>query len=62
MPHSLSPDLAQNDDEMPDAPSVETSTENNVKLEDMFNDDEDDEEFPTSGDVKMDSPAVKPEE
>jgi DNA primase small subunit len=47
---------------MPDAPPVETSTENNVKLEDMFNDDDDDEEFPASGDVKMESPAAKLEE
>jgi len=61
MPHSVSPGSAQNDDEMPEAPAVETSTENNVKLEDMFNDD-DDEEFPASGDVKMDSPAAKQEE
>jgi DNA primase small subunit len=56
MPHSISPSSAQNDDAMPDAPPVETSTETNVKLEDMFNDDDDDDEFPASGDVKMDSP------
>ncbi|CAG8894064.1 unnamed protein product [Penicillium nalgiovense] len=61
MPHSISPGSAQNDDEMPDAPPVETSTETNVRLEDMFNDDDDDEEFPASGDVKMESPAAKEE-
>jgi hypothetical protein len=60
MPHSTSPGSAQNDDEMPDAPAVETSTENNVKLEDMFNDDDD--EFPDTQDVKMDSPPAKEEE
>lgn len=59
MPHSLS-GSAQNDDDMPDAPPVEASTENNVKLEEMFNDDDD--EFPTTGDVKMESPAPKQEE
>lgn len=61
MPHSISSGSAQNDDEMPDAPAVETSIDNNVKLEDMFNDDDDDDEFPDSGDVKMESPAVKQE-
>lgn len=60
MPHSVSPGTAQHDDDMPDAPPAE-STENNVKLEEMF-DDDDDEEFPASGDVKMESPAAKEEE
>lgn len=60
MPHSVSPpgSAAQNDDEMlPDAPAAE----NVVKLEDMFNDDDD--EFPASEahDVKMESsPAPMP--
>ncbi|KAJ5115042.1 hypothetical protein NUU61_000801 [Penicillium alfredii] len=52
MPHSVSP--KRNDDEaMPDA-SAETG---GIKLEDMFNDDENDE-FPASSapDVKMESP------
>lgn len=62
MPHSVSPpgSAAQNDDEMlPDAPAAE----NGVKLEDMFNDDDDDDEFPASEahDVKMESsPAPMP--
>lgn len=52
MPHSVSP--KRNDDEaMPDA-SADTG---GIKLEDMFNDDENDE-FPASSapDVKMESP------
>ncbi|KAJ5115874.1 hypothetical protein N7456_000222 [Penicillium angulare] len=64
MPHSVSPpdSAPRNDDEaMPDAPTEG----NGVKLEDMFDDDED-EEFPASSapgqDVKMESsPAPIPE-
>ncbi|KAJ5614460.1 DNA primase small subunit [Penicillium herquei] len=62
MPHSVSPKQSpsQNDDEaMPDAPAEG----NGVKLEDMFEDD-DDEEFPASSarDVKMESsPAPVPQ-
>jgi DNA primase small subunit len=56
MPHSVSPTgVVQPDDEMPDAPPAETSTENSgVKLVDMF-DDDDDDEFPASSapDVNM---------
>lgn len=64
MPHSVSPASSNRDDEeLPDAP-VESPTETGgVKLEDMFNDD-DDEEFPASSahDVKMESsPAPAPE-
>ena len=59
MPHSVSPGSAH-DADMPDAPSApaESSTEN-VKLEEMF--DDDDDEFP-AGDVKMESPAATQEE
>lgn len=64
MPHSVSPTgAAQPDDEMPDAPPVETSTENSgVKLADMF-DDDDDDEFPASSapDTNMKSPAAQEE-
>ena len=64
MPHSVSPagSPSRDDEELPDAP-VENATENGgVKLEDMFNDD-DDEEFPASSaqDVKMEtSPTPAP--
>lgn len=64
MPHSVSPAASpsRDDEELPDAP-VESATENGgVKLEDMFNDD-DDEEFPapSAQDVKMESsPAPEP--
>ena len=59
MPHSVTPpgSAAQNDDEMlPDAPAHE----NGVKLEDIFNDDDD--EFPASEaqDVKMESSPAPP--
>ncbi|KAJ5520218.1 DNA primase small subunit eukaryotic/archaeal [Penicillium fimorum] len=57
MPHSILSASPHNDDEMPDAPPVVTPTETGIKLEDMFNDDDDDEEFPASGDVKINSPA-----
>ncbi|KAJ6009219.1 hypothetical protein N7522_004235 [Penicillium canescens] len=64
MPHSVSPTgAAHPDDEMPDAPPVETSTENSgVKLADMF-DDDDDDEFPASSapDANMKSPAAQEE-
>lgn len=64
MPHSISPpgSATRNDDEaMPDAPAEG----NGVKLEDMF-DDDDDEEFPASSapvqDLKMESsPAPIPD-
>jgi DNA primase small subunit len=63
MPHSVSSASPnREDEELPDAP-VESATETGgVKLEDMFNDD-DDEEFPASSaqDVKMESsPAPAP--
>lgn len=63
MPHSESPQgsPARDHDEeiLPDAPTAEVSTEDKVpaarenqttgvRLEDMFSDSEDDEEFPTS--------------
>lgn len=42
---------------MPDAPAA-TVNDTGVKLEDMFNDDDEDEEFPASSapDTKMESP------
>lgn len=64
MPHSVSPATSpsRDDEELPDAP-VESATESGgVKLEDIFNDD-DDEEFPASSaqDMKMEpSPAPAP--
>lgn len=54
VPSAASP--SRDDEELPDAP-LEITTENGgVKLEDMFNDD-DDEEFPASSaqEVKMES-------
>lgn len=62
MPHSVSPKESppRNDDEtMTDAPPED----NGVKLEDMFDGDDDDEEFPsTAQDVKMESsPAPQPQ-
>ncbi|KAJ5111252.1 hypothetical protein N7532_001787 [Penicillium argentinense] len=63
MPHSVSPANSprKDDEELPDAP-VEGTAENGVKLEDLFNDD-DNEEFPAStADMKMQSsPASVPE-
>jgi DNA primase small subunit len=64
MPHSVSPSGSpeRNDEEMTDAPAAPAS-ERGVKLEDMF--DGDDEEFPASSaqDVKMESsPAPTPAE
>ncbi|CAI7659756.1 hypothetical protein N7533_001020 [Penicillium manginii] len=64
MPHPVSPagSPRKDDEELPDAP-VEGTTENGVKVEDLFNDDSD-EEFPasTAQDVKMESsPAPAPE-
>ncbi|CEJ57061.1 Putative DNA primase [Penicillium brasilianum] len=64
MPHSVSPAASprRDDEELPDAPVDSTTETGGVKLEDMFNDD-DDEEFPASGaqDVKMgSSPAPTP--
>ncbi|CAL5866248.1 uncharacterized protein PFLUO_LOCUS455 [Penicillium psychrofluorescens] len=55
MPHSVSPP-GQDDEVMPDAPAA-AENDTGVKLEDMFNDDED-EEFPASSapDTKMESP------
>lgn len=58
MPHSVSPagSPSRNDDEMlPDAPADTSTTNGGVKLEEMF--DDDDEEFPASSaqDVKMES-------
>lgn len=61
MPHSVSPagSPSRNDDEMlpdaPDAPTDTSTTNGGVKLEEMF--DDDDEEFPASSaqDVKMES-------
>lgn len=68
MPHLISPveSSGRNDEEMTDAPAApEPTTENGgVKLEDMF-DGDDDEEFPPSSvqDVKMESsPAPAPAE
>lgn len=68
MPHSISPveSSGRNDEEMADASAAPApATENGgVKLEDMF-DGDDDEEFPASSaqDVKMESsPAPAPAE
>jgi DNA primase small subunit len=65
MPHSVSPASLRerNDEEMTDV-SVAPAPEGGVKLEDMF-DGDDDEEFPASSaqDVKMQSsPAPAPAE
>lgn len=65
MPHSVSPSGSpeRNDEEMTDAPAA-PAPERGVKLEDMF-DGDDDEEFPASSaqDVKMESsPAPAPAE
>ena len=64
MPHSASPAASpsRDDEELPDAPLENTTENGGVKLEDMFNDD-DDEEFPASSvqEVKMESsPAPVP--
>ncbi|EPS26799.1 hypothetical protein PDE_01738 [Penicillium oxalicum 114-2] len=62
MPHSVSPKSPRGDDEeLPDAPSVGEKEVSGVKLEDMFDDEDDD--FPASSaqDVKMESsPAPAP--
>lgn len=65
MPHSVSPAASpnrNNDDEMlPDAPPEAPTESGGVKLEEMF--DDDDDEFPASSarDVKMESsPAPAP--
>lgn len=63
MPHSVSspagsPGRGDDDEVLPDAPAVtENGAAAGVKLEDLFNDDEN-EEFPASSaaDTKMDSP------
>lgn len=66
MPHSVSPSGSpdRNDEEMTDAPAPAVTENGGVKLEDMF-DGDDDEEFPASSaqDVKMESsPAPVPAE
>lgn len=66
MPHSVSPASSRehNDEEMTDVP-VAPAPEGGVKLEDMFDGDDDEEEFPASSaqDVKMQSsPAPAPAE
>lgn len=78
MPHSESPEHAQPSDHdnevLPDAAPTDPQSDSNgndnattnqaggVKLEDLFNDD-DDEEFPTSSapDTKMEEPSSAPE-
>ncbi|KAJ5153115.1 DNA primase small subunit [Penicillium canariense] len=62
MPHSVSPSGSpsrKDDEELPDAPVDSAAANGGVKLEDMFNED-DDEEFPASNaqDVKMESSPV----
>lgn len=58
MPHSTSPvdSPNQNDEEMTDAPAPAATENGAVKLEDMF-DGDDDDEFPASSaqDTKMES-------
>jgi DNA primase small subunit len=48
---------------MPDAPATDATNENDtgVKLEDMFNDDDENEEFPAprAPDTKMESPPAE---
>lgn len=66
MPHSVSPagSTDRKDEEMTDAPAPVAAENGGVKLEDMF-DGDDDEEFPASSaqDVKMESsPAPTPAE
>lgn len=66
MPHSVSLNRSSDrkDEEMTDAPAPASAENAGVKLEDMF-DEEDDEEFPASSaqDVKMESsPAPAPAE
>jgi DNA primase small subunit len=58
MPHSVSPNGSSDrkDEEMMDAPAPASTENGDVKLEDMF-DGDDDEEFPASSaqEVKMES-------